>query len=118
MARSATFDDLGGTGSWSVRAGTTWTRAFTLKDDGVARNLAGSTVAARITASETSTTALKTPTVTVTNAAAGQFTVTVAAAQADLAAGRYWWALQVTDAGGVETPLCSGPFVVHPWSIA
>ena len=42
--------------------------------------------------------------------------ITVAAADATLAVGRYWWSLQWND-GSTDLALCSGPFVVKDWTL-
>ena len=116
MARSATFDDTGAHVTWAVRENCTWSRSFTATNDGTPVNIAGYTITAEVTAEETSDSALKTFTCTVTNAAAGEFTVTVSAANANLTPGRYWWSLQWND-GTNDRPLCSGPFVVKNWTL-
>ena len=116
MANDAVFSDLGATVPWAVRENCTWSRAFTATQAGAAINLAGFTVTAEVTASETSDTALKTFTATITNAAAGQFKIVVAAASATLTPGRYWWSMQWND-GSNDVPLCSGPFIVKDWTL-
>jgi hypothetical protein len=116
MATKATFSDLGAYVTWSVRENCTWSRAFTATQAGTAVNLTGFTVTAEVTASETSNTALKTFTATLTNAAAGQFKIVVTAANATLSPGRYWWSMQWND-GTNDVPLCSGPFVIAHWTL-
>ena len=116
MAFTVTFDDAGAYVTWIVRENCTWSRAFTAEVDGVPVNLGGYTVTAEVTAEETSDAALKTFACTVTNAAAGQFRIVVAAADATLSPGRYWWSLQWND-GTNDKPLCSGPFVVKNWTL-
>lgn len=113
---TTTLNDAGATANWVVREGCTWSRQFTATIDGVAVNLTGYTLTAEITASQTSDTALKSFTVTKTNAAAGQFRISVAAASADLTPGTYWWALQWND-GTNDLALCSGSFIVKDWTL-
>ena len=116
MARSATFDDAGAYVTWTVRENCTWSRSFTAEVDGTPVNIAGYTVTAEVTADETTDAASKTFTATITNAAAGEFKIVVAAANATLTPGRYWWSLQWND-GSSDRPLCSGPFVVKHWTL-
>lgn len=111
-----TFDDAGATANWVVREGCTWSRSFTATIGTTPVNLTGYTITAEVTAAPTSDTALKTFTVTVTNAAAGQFRISVAAGSADLAPGTYFWALQWND-GSSDRPLCSGSFIVKDWTL-
>lgn len=116
MARTVTFDDAGAYVTWTVRENCTWTRTFTATTGGTAINITGYTITAEITALESTNAALKTFTATITNGAAGQFKITVAAADATLAVGRYWWSLQWND-GSTDLALCSGPFVVKHWTL-
>lgn len=116
MARTATFDDRGAYVTWSVRENCTWSRSFTAETNDVAVNIGGYTITAEVTASETSDAAVKTFTATITNAAAGQFRIAVAAADATLAPGRYWWSMQWND-GTNDVALCSGPFIVSDWTL-
>ena len=116
MASTLAFDDSGAYVTWTVRENCTWTRTFTATTGGTAINIAGYTITAEVTASEASDAALKTFTATITNAAAGQFKITVAAGDATLAVGRYWWSLQWND-GSTDLALCSGPFVVKDWTL-
>ena len=117
MATNLTFDDRGAYVTWNVRENCTWSRAFTATGaTGTAINITSYTITAEITADETTDTASKTFTCTITNGAAGQFKIVVAAADATLAVGRYWWSLQWND-GTSDVPLCSGPFVVGNWTL-
>ena len=113
----ATIDHLGADLPWRVRRLCVWQLEFVAEIDDVPVNLTSITIAARITSSRTSSTALKTFTVTKTNAAAGIFTISLAEASADLTVGTYWWALE-WDAGSGDEPLCSGAFIVEPWSVS
>jgi len=112
----ATVDHLGAELPWRVRRLCLWQLEFVAEIDDVPVNLTGYTISARITASRTSTTALKTPTVTITNAALGKFKLSVAESSADLTAGTYWWALE-WDGGSGDIPLCSGALIVEPWVV-
>jgi hypothetical protein len=112
----ATIDQLGADVPWRVRRLCLWQLEFVAEINDVPVNLTGYTISARITASRTSSTALKTPTTTITNAAAGQFKISLAEASADLAAGTYWWALE-WDGGSGDIPLCSGALIVEPWVV-
>lgn len=116
MASTLAFDDSGAYVTWTVRENCTWTRTFTATTGGTAINISGYTITAEVTASEDSAAAVKTFTATITNAAAGQFKITVAAADATLDVGRYWWSLQWND-GSSDVALCSGPFVVKDWTL-
>jgi len=113
---TTTLNDAGASANWVVREGCTWSRQFTATINGTAVNLTGYTITAEVTSAPTSDTALKTFTVTVTNAAAGQFRVKVDASSADLAPGTYWWSLQWND-GTDDLALCSGSFVVKDWTL-
>lgn len=116
MSKAATFDDTGAAVTWVVRENCTWSRTFTATTGGTAINITSYTITAEITSNYDSDTALKTFTVTITNGAAGQFKIAVAAADATLAPGRYWWSLQWND-GSSDVALCSGPFVVKDWTL-
>jgi hypothetical protein len=116
MAKNVTFDDTGAHAPWAVRENCTWSREFTARADGVAVNLASYTITAEITADEVTDAASKSFTVTKTDAASGKFKIVVAAADATLTPGRYWWSMQWND-GTNDVPLCSGPFVVHQWTL-
>jgi len=112
----ATLDHLGGDLPWKVRKNCVWHATMTADIDGTPVNLTSITISARITASRTSTTALKTFTVTKDNAAAGIFTISIAEADANLDTGTYWWALE-WDSGTGDEPLASGPFLIEPWVV-
>ena len=112
-----TIDDNGARVDWHVRANCLWRSDFVAEVDGIPEDLTNTTIAARITASAVSTTALKTFTVTKTAATAGKWRIEVADTSADLAAGTYWWALEF-DTGAGDEPICSGEFVVSAWVVA
>lgn len=109
--------DLGASESWAVRENCTWYDTFTATDDdGAAIDLTAYTITAEVTASQSSDTALESFTVTKTNAAAGQFRIEIAAADATLTPGTYWWSMQWND-GTNDVPLASGPFIVREWTL-
>jgi hypothetical protein len=116
MSARIHLDDTGTYAAWSVRRNCTWAREFVAKLDGSPMNLTGYTVTAEVSASEDNATALRTFSCSVTNAAQGRFRVEIAEANADLAAGRYWWSLQWS-VGGISVPLCAGPFIVRHWGL-
>lgn len=116
MTRTAVFDDTGATATWTVRERCLWSRTFTATSDDVPVNLTSYTITAEITADESNDTALRTFTVTKTNAAAGEFRISIAAANATLTPGRYYWSLQ-WDGGSGAQPLASGPFTVKDWTL-
>jgi hypothetical protein len=111
-----TLNDAGAEANWVVREGCTWSRQFTATINGSAVNITSYTITAEVTSAPTSDTALKSFTVTKTNAAAGQFRISVAASSADLAPGTYWWSLQWND-GTDDLALCSGSFIVKDWTL-
>jgi hypothetical protein len=110
-------DDLGAAVEWRVRQGCVWRLDFESVIDGVPEDITGATIAARVTASSTSSTALKTFTVTKTVATAGKWSIAVAEAAADLAPGAYWWACEIDNGLGDE-PVCSGVFTVEAWVVS
>jgi len=112
----ATVDHLGGDLPWKVRKGCVWQLQITADIDGTPVNLTSITISAKITASRTSTTTVKTFTVTKTNAAAGEFNIKIAEGDANLDPGTYWWALE-WDSGSGDEPLASGVFIIEPWVV-
>lgn len=113
----ATVDDLGARQDWAVRENCTWYDTFTATDDaGAAIDITSYTITAEITADESSDTALKSFTVTKTNAAAGQFRIEVDESTADLTPGSYWWGMQWND-GTNDVALASGRFIVREWTL-
>ncbi len=113
-----TFSDAGATANWVVREGATISRTFTATT-GTANtpvNITSYTIAAEVTAAATSDAALKTFTVTKTNAAAGEFRITISAATNDLAVGTYFWAME-WDTGSATQPLVSGSLIVKDWTL-
>jgi hypothetical protein len=112
-----TIDDSGASVDWHVRAGCLWRSDFQSVIDGEPENITDATISARVTASASSTTALKTFTVTKSAPTAGRWYITVADSAADLAAGTYWWAMEI-DTGAGDEPLMSGKFIVSPWVVA
>lgn len=110
------IDDLGAYVSWHVRANCIWRADFESSADGELEDLTTATITARVTANSSSTTALKTFTVT-KSTRLGQWNITVADTDATLAAGTYWWAMEI-DTGAGDEPLMSGEFVVEPWVVA
>ena len=76
----------------------------------------GITITAEVTAGPTNNVALKTFTVTKTNAAAGQFRIRIDETLTTLTPGTYWWTMQWND-GTNDVPLCAGYFVVQHWTL-
>jgi hypothetical protein len=112
-----TIDGLGGNLAWDVRANTSWRSDFQYEIDCTHPDLTGVTIEAKITDGELETTAVKTFTVVIDDAAEARWHILIPAAGADLDVGNYWWAMQWDLNGDVE-PVCSGPFHVAPWSYA
>jgi len=112
-----TIDDNGARVDWHVRAGCLWQSDFVSEIDGVPEDITAATIAARVTASSSSSTALKTFTVTKTSATAGKWRISVADTAADLAPATYWWAMEI-DTGSGDEPLMSGEFVVSAWAVS
>ena len=109
-----TIVDDGARVDWRVRAKCLWRSDFQSVIDGVPEDISAATITAKVTASSSSTTALKTFTVTKTAATAGKWYVSLADTSADLAAGTYWWAMEI-DTGNGDEPLMAGDFVVSSW---
>lgn len=111
-----TIDSTGADATWRVREACVWRTACQLLDGTTPVDVSAATIAARITASPTSTTALKTFTVTITNGPNGEWEIEIPDTAADLAVGTYWWAMEI-DVGVGDEPLVSGRFIVEPWVI-
>lgn len=111
-----TIDSTGGDADWRVRERCVWRTECQLIDCDLPVNVSAATISARITATPTSSTALKTFTVTVTNGPNGQWGIEIPDTSADLAPGTYWWAMEI-DFGSGDEPLASGRFVVEPWVV-
>lgn len=113
---TTTIDSSGADANWVVREACVWRTACQLVDGTTPIDVSAAAIAARITASPTSTTALKTFTVTITNGPAGEWEIEIPDTSADLAVGTYWWAMEI-DLGVGDEPLVSGRFIVEPWVI-
>ena len=109
-----TIDDTGGRVDWTVAQNCVWRSDFVSSVDGVVEDITNATIVAKVTASSTSSTTLKTFTVTKTAATAGAWKIVVADSAADLAPGTYWWAMDI-DTGDGDEPIMSGDFVVEAW---
>lgn len=109
-----TIDDTGGRVDWTVAQNCVWRSDFVSSVDGVVEDITSATIVAKVTASSTSAAALKTFTVTKTDATAGAWKIVVADSDADLAPGTYWWAMDI-DTGDGDEPVMSGEFVVEAW---
>jgi hypothetical protein len=118
MSAQVLLDDTGAQVNWSVRENTTWVDNFTatLTATGDPIDITDITITAQITAAPTSSTVLKTFTVTKTNAALGQFKIRIDETLTTLSVGTYWWSMQWND-GTDDVPLCAGNFVVQDWSL-
>lgn len=108
------IDSTGGDASWNVRQACVWRTEVVAEIDCVPVDLSGATITAWVTESATDSTVLKTFTVVITDAAAGEFYIQIDDTDADLAVGTYWWAME-WDLGDGDEPLVSGLFVVQPW---
>jgi len=111
---SVSIDDTGGRLDWTVSQNCLWRSDFVARVDGVPEDITSATIVAKVTASSTSSAALKTFTVTKTEATAGRWKIVVADSAADLSPGTYWWAMDI-DTGDGDEPVCSGEFVVEAW---
>lgn len=111
-----TLNDLGGDAAWYVREQSWWVTDCKAEIDCVPVDISAATITAVITADALDTTVLKAFTVTITDGPNGEWTIEVLQADADLAPGTYWWAME-WDLGGGDEPLASGVFVVEPWVI-
>ena len=110
-----TIDGLGGHLAWDVRVNTLWRADFQYEIDCLNPDLSAVTIRAKVTDSELDTTAVRTFTVVVDDAVAAQWHIEIASANADLAVGTYWWAME-WDLNGDDEPIVSGPFRVNPWN--
>ena len=110
------LDSTGADVDWRVKESAPWRTDCQLLDGNTPIDISTATIEAII--SERSTPSpgdpLKTFTVTVLDAAAGEWMVEVATPDADLDVGRYWWAMSIDFGDGAE-PLCEGQFIVEPW---
>ena len=113
---SVTIDDTGGSVEWRVSQGCVWRMDCTAHNDGAPEDITNATIVAKVTASSTSSVALKTFTVTKTDATAGRWKIVVADSAADLSPGTYWWAMDI-DTGDGDEPVMSGEFIVESWVV-
>lgn len=109
-----TIDDTGGRLDWTVAQNCVWRSDFVARVDGAPEDITSATIVAKVTASSSSAAALKTFTVTKTDATAGAWKIVVADSAADLAPGTYWWAMDI-DTGDGDEPVLSGEFIVEAW---
>ena len=109
-----TIDDTGGRLDWTVAQNCVWRSDFVSRVDGAPEDITSATIVAKVTASSSSAAALKTFTVTKTDATAGAWKIVIADSAADLAAGTYWWAMDI-DTGDGDEPVLSGEFIVEAW---
>jgi len=118
MSAQVQLDDTGAQVNWSVRENTTWVDNFvaTLTTTGDPIDLTSITITAEVTAGPTSQAALKTFTVTKTDAAAGKFRIRIDETLTTLTPGTYWWSMQWND-GTDDVALAAGNFVVQDWSL-
>lgn len=110
------LDGTGADGEWRVRQNCVWRSEATAELDCEPVDLTDATITAVVTPSSDDTTVLKTFVTTITDPLAGQFAIQIDEADADLAVGKYWWAMEWNLGDGNE-PLVSGPFIVQPWAI-
>jgi len=118
MSAQVLLDDTGAQVNWSVRENTTWVDNFvaTLTASSTPIDLTNITITAEVTSGPTSNVALKTFTVTKTNAALGQFKIRISETLTTLTPGTYWWTMQWND-GTDDVALCAGLFVVQHWTL-
>ena len=113
---AAIRDDIGIV-EWHATSGDTWARTFTFTEDDPPTftpiDVTAYTFSAKLyTERGTAVAALATFTVAITDGAAGEISVTLAAATTtSIAAGTYWFEVQWTNGSSVRTPV-GGPMIV------
>jgi len=116
MSVRKSFDDTGADVWWNVRENCTWSRTMTATQNNAPVDITGFTVTAKVTTSEKDDTVLKAFVASLVDPANGVFRIYVDKDDADLAPGRYWWAMEWNDTLN-DVPLASGPFIVEHWTL-
>ena len=115
---SITIDDTGGRADWSVRAGTVWEADLTIElAADTPEDITSATITAAVFADASSTSPLRTFTVTKPDPVNGRCRLRITAPNATLTAGPYRWASEIDTGNGPE-PLLWGEFTVAPWNFA
>lgn len=116
MSVQKKFNDAGAVAEWVVREHCTWSRTFRATHGTQPVDVSSFTVTAAVSLSEDSDETLKSFTCEIISGVDGKFRIYVDADDADLAPGRYWWAMQWDDSTR-PVPLASGPFIVKHWTL-
>lgn len=111
-----TLDSTGATADWEVKQSAVWRTDCQLLDGTTPINIAFANIIAIVTrkSSPSDGDPLKVFDVIVVDETQGQWVIEISEADADLAPGRYWWAMGIDLGNGAE-PLAEGQFIVEPW---
>jgi len=104
-----------GTYNFTIEQGATFTRLLTLKENASVMNLSGYSAASQMRQSHDSNTVIGTITASVTNASAGQLTISMTAtASGNLEEGIYVYDIEITASSGAVTRILQGKVTVTP----
>ena len=104
-----------GTYNFTIEQGATFTRLLTLKENNSVMNLTGYSAASQFRSTHDSSTVACTITASVTNASAGQITLSMtAAATGAVEEGIYVYDVEITASSGAVTRILQGQVTVTP----
>ena len=104
-----------GTYNFTIEQGATFTRLLTLKENNSVMNLTGYSAASQFRSTHDSSTVAGTITASVTNASAGQITLSMtASATGAVEEGIYVYDVEITASSGAVTRILQGQVTVTP----
>ena len=104
-----------GTYNFTIEQGTTFNRIITLQENGSAMNLTGYSVASQIRSTHDSGTVVGTITCTISNASAGQITLSMTnSVTSAIEEGIYVYDIEITSGSGTVTRILEGKVTVSP----
>ena len=104
-----------GTYNFTVEQGTTFIRSLSLQENGSAMNLAGYSVASQMRSTHDSSTVVGTISANVTNASAGQLTLSMtASATGGIEEGIYVYDVEITASSGAVNRILQGRVTLTP----
>ena len=104
-----------GTYNFVLEQGATFNRILTVQENGSAMNFTGSSVASKFRSTHDSSTVVGTFTCTISDASAGQITMTMTnSTTAAIEEGIYVYDLEITSSAGTVTRLMEGQVTVNP----
>ncbi len=104
-----------GTYNFVLEQGATFNRILTVQENGSAMNLTGYSVASKFRSTHDSSTVVGTFTCTISDASAGQITMTMTnSTTAAIEEGIYVYDLEITSSAGTVTRLMEGQVTVNP----